>query len=203
MIDVQLEEYKALRTEISELIVQGDRWFQYAIALSVAIVGGALTAANSEAAAQATPLLLIVGSTFLGLAALMYLRADIKRARVLKYIGDELAPALRKSTGGDDSLMSWHSFSRSLTDDLRQASKFSLDFISWGFLGRTLVFSLMVAGAFVFWAVAAWTLTLWASAPEGFELWLIRTAASISLSWLVAVCTLSWAIRKRPGKHGG
>lgn len=207
-LDAHLEEFRALRKEISDLIRQGDRWFQYATALSVALVGGALTAATSDSAKSATPLILIIGAVYLGTASLMYLRADIKRARVLKYIRTVLTPGIRESVAGgekiDNKLMSWHEFSRDETDALRVASRSSISWGKWGYLGRTLVTGLLVVGAVLFLISGLWTLLAWENAPEEtVVLWSLAVAWITALVWLLYICIFGWFIRKRPGEHGG
>lgn len=202
-LEVHLEEYRIMRKELDASIQESERWLQFSLTLTAAFVAGGLAAAQSEDAKLATPLLMILGSTYVSFAALLYLRGDIKRARVLKYFSEWLFPAIRASAD-DLALLAWHQFSRGESDGLRSGTGFDLSWLQWGYLGRTLVYFFLVAGSAVFLGVGIWLLAFWEFRPTADGvLFMLRSGAAVSAVWLLSVLLFGWQSRRQPGSHGG
>lgn len=202
-LKVLLEEFRIMRNEIDSSVQESDRWLQFSLTLAGAFTAGTLVAARSEDTAEAAALLLVLGSIYLSFAALLYLRGDIKRARVIKYFDKKLAPAIRQEVG-DDHLLGWHDFSRDESDNLRHGRDYSFGWLKWGYLGRTLVFCLLAGGAAVFLIIGGFQ--IFQRLPEDTSRWnrvVLRIGAALAATWLFSVLAFAWRVRREPNVHGG
>jgi hypothetical protein len=201
ILNTHLEEYRVLRGELDASIQESERWLQFALSLSAAFVGGGLVA--TEKAKSAAPVLMLLGSFYLTFAAVMYMRGDIKRARVLKYFGARLEPSIQ-AAAEDLTVMGWHGFSRAESDALRKASGFGLSWLKWGYLGRTLVFFVLIVGSTGFLVTAfAQHLSHDFQSKSPSVRTIMWIGHFVAFWWLATAVVLAWKVRREPRSHGG